>query len=142
MISKLIFSCILIFVFAAICFAQTETPCKLSKDLGGKYKYVSGESGVVEGKKIFFLNIKLSHEKLNEKYLREVARRIKETFCSEKIIYTEIWDKSEIRNYDDLTPPPIFPPWTRALYNLDRLNGKETLNFIVNDKVTGDIKLD
>lgn len=142
MISKLTLICILIFVSAAICFAQTKTSCNLSKNSGGKYKYVSGETGVVEGEKIFFLTIKISPEKFNEKYLREVARRIKETFCHEQIINAQIWDKSEIKKYDDLTPAPIFPPWTRALYSLDRSNGRETLSFIVNDKITGEIKID
>ena len=141
MISRVLLGCCLAFVFSVNLFAQTSPSCEITKKLGGKFKFVSSDKNIVEGRDIFFLTIKLPPEKFTKDYLLKVARRIRETYCNENVIYVQLRDSSDKRVFDDLTPPPIFSPWTKALYSLDRVTGKEIIQFIANDKVTSEIKI-
>lgn len=119
-------------------FAQ-KSLCKASQNLGGKYKIVYGETSVVEGKEIFFLKIKLKPKNFTKEYLLQTAQRIKETYCNEIIINTEIMDGSDKRAFDDLTPPPVFSPATKALYSMNKITGKELIQFVSNDRVVDEI---
>lgn len=130
---------VLIFVSSVNLFAQNTEPCQVSKNLGGKYTLVYGETSVVEGRKIFFLKIKLKPKNFTKEYLLQTAQRIKESYCRENIINTEILDSSDKRKFDDLTPPPIFSPATKAVYSLDKTTGKELIQFVSNDKVVDEI---
>lgn len=129
----------LIFVYSTNLFGQTAEPCKVSENLGGKYKLVFGETSVVKERKIFFLHIKIKPKNFSKEYLTQTAQRIRETYCNENIINAEILDSSDKRKFDDLTPPPTFSPATKAVYSLDRNTGKELIQFVSNDKVTGEI---
>ncbi|HMS39561.1 MAG TPA: hypothetical protein PKE69_04990 [Pyrinomonadaceae bacterium] len=141
MLFRIFLICLLIFVFSTANFAQNKQSCKVTKNLGGKYKLDDSYTSLVEGRGIFFLRIKLKPKNINKGYLLEVAQRIKETYCNENIIYAEIWDSSDKRIFDDLTPPPIFPPWARAIYSLDRIENKEMIQFISSDKITDEIRI-
>lgn len=113
----------------------------MTKDLGGRFKVMDDSLSVVEGRKIFFLYAGLKGSQFSEDNLKKVARRIRETYCAEPVINAVIIDKSDRRRFDDLTPPPIFPPSTRALYSLDRTRGEEKLQFYRNEKYGAEIKL-
>lgn len=138
---RFLFICFFTLGFSNHLFAQAGQPCKVTENLGGKYKFVSGDTSIVEGRKIFFLTIKLKPNKFNKEYLMQVAQRIRETYCKEGKINTVILDSSDNRKFDDLTPPPIFPPAAKALYSLDKIENRELIQFISSSKVTDEIKL-
>jgi hypothetical protein len=138
---QILFVCCLAAVFAGNLFAQDKTACRVNKKSGGKYKFVKSSISNVEGTNVLFLTVKLSPEKFTDDYLSNVARRIRETYCNETIIYTEIWDSSDKRVFDDLTPAPRYSPWTKAFYSLDRKSGKEMLYFVVAGKIGDEIKI-
>lgn len=129
----------LIFIYFGNLFGQNAEPCKVSKNLGGKYKLVFGETSVVKEKKIFFLQIKLKPKNFTREYLLQTAQRIGETYCNENVIRAEILDSSDKRRFDDLTPAPAFSPATKAVYNLDKTAGKESIQLVSNDKVVDEI---
>jgi hypothetical protein len=138
---RISFACLLIFSFSGYLFAQNKQPCKVTKNSGGKYKFVNGETSIVTAGKIFFLTIKLPQEKFNKEYLLKVARRIKETYCNEDKIIAQLWNSSDKRKFTDLVPLPVFPPWMKALYSVDRIENKEVIQFISSDKVIEEIKI-
>jgi len=138
---QILFICCSVAVFAGDFFAQDKTACRVTKEPGGKYKFVKKSVSNVEGTNVLFLTVKLSPEKFTDDYLSKVARRIRATYCNETIIYAEIWDSSDKRTFDDLTPAPLYSPWAKAFYSLDRKTGKETLYFIVAGKAANEIKI-
>lgn len=125
----------LILIVNAIACGQTLSECKVEKRLGGKYKIVHASASLIAGQRVFFITIKMRANKFNDNYLRKVARRIRATYCKENVISVEMWDSEDDTVYDDLTPPPVYSPATRALYYLDRTTGKEQLNYYKNEKV-------
>ena len=141
MLLRIFFITLSIFIFFIASFAQDKQSCKVTKNLGGKYKLADSYTNTFEGKNIFFLKIKLKPKYINKENLLKVAQRIRETYCNENIINAEIWDSSDKRIFDDLTPPPIFSPRTRAIYSLDRLENKELIQFIAQDKITDEIRI-
>ena len=119
--------------------AQNRQTCKITKNLGGKYKL--SKSLYRDNGKHLFLQIKLSPEKINKEYLLKVAQRIREIYCSQEDIFAEIWNGSDKREFDDLIPPPKFPPWARAVYILDKTKNREAIQFISFDKVAEEIPI-
>lgn len=138
MIRKLLFC--LFLELPIIAFAQKD--CPITKNLGGKYRFVDSSTDVIEGRKVFFLTIGLAKDKFSEDYLRSVARRVNQTYCHEQKIDVVILDVSDKRKFDDLTPPPIFPPATRAIYSIDRETKVEKLNFFRAEKIGKEIKIE
>jgi hypothetical protein len=134
---------VLLFFGVLLCsvnlFAQNRQACVITKNLGGKYKLYQSLS--MDDGKHLFLQIKLSPEKINKEYLLKVAQRIRETYCNEEAIHAEIWDGSDKRKFDDLVPPPRFPPWARAVYVLDKTKNREAIQFISADKIAEEIPI-
>jgi hypothetical protein len=131
----------LLFLGVSLCsvnlFAQNRQACKVTKNVGGKYKLYN--SLYRNDGKHLFLQIKLAPEKINKEYLLKVAQRIRETYCNEEDIHAEIRDSSDKREFDDLIPPPKFPPWARAIYILDKTKNREAIQFISSDKIAEEI---
>jgi hypothetical protein len=138
---QLLFAVCLATAFSVNLSAQEKQSCQITEKLGGKFKVVKSSISLVDKRNIFFLTIKLSPEKFTKDYLLKVAQRVREKYCNETIIYTEIWDSSDKRKFDDLMPAPIYSPWTKAFYSLDKTSGKELIRLIADSKVSEEILL-
>lgn len=131
-----------ILLFSGTLTGQEE--CKVSKNTKVRYAIVDKHVSTIEGSRTLFLFIALGGNDFTDENLRNVAWRIKEIYCKENTINLVMLDKSDKRKFDDLTPPPIFPSSTRALYylvrdkNIEQLrhykDGKETFYIRIVDK--------
>lgn len=119
----------------------SQTQCKVTKGIGGKFRVRWSDTSNIAGGKRVLIDIGLKGSQFSEAYLRKVAQRIRETYCNEIEINAVIIDMSDRRKYDDLTPPPVYPPSTRALYFLDRTSGEERLQFYRDEKYGATIEL-
>lgn len=121
--------------------ASGQEICDVGRQPKAGYALISQEISTVERRRILFLTIGLKHDKFTDQNLRQVVIRLKTAYCRENQIDVIIIDLSDKRVFDDLTPPPIFPPATRALYSLDRERRTETLHRYANEKYQDEIIL-
>ena len=136
---KPIFLILLILLCSGTLFGQEE--CKVSKTPKVGYSIINIDVSTVEGRRVLFLFIGLGKKDFTDQKLSEIAFRLKSIYCKENELNVVMLDRSDKREFDDLNPPPNFPPTTRALYYLVRDKNQEQLQHYKDGKSAGDIKM-